>query len=410
MILARIVYHVILDKENMTSQIDNRKYLYALMGGHLCTDINQGALSAVLPFLVMYDGFSFAEVSLVIFGSTIMSAIVQPLFGVLGDRKARPWFMALGVFLAGLGMFGIGLAPDLRVIVPSSIVSGIGIAMFHPEGGRLANLAAGEHKGRGMSIFAVGGNVGFAVGPILVAIFLGTFGMAGTVVFLVPAIAYSLFLLSLNKRFLSFGLIDKKAVSSSGGKDRWGIFSVVIASLSIRSIIFYGCLSFIPLFVVNVIGQPEAVGSLMISIYSLVGVAATLLSGRVSEHVGAAKLLACCLVVIFALLMVFAGVPYLPVTVTVVVLFAVAMNLSYPSTVTLGQSFLPNHLGTASGISYGLATCVGGIASPGLGIIGDTFGLVTVFHVMACAAAVSLMFALVVVAYERKSKTQSSKQ
>ena len=293
----------------MTSQVDNRKYLYALMGGHLCTDINQGALSAVLPFLVMYDGFSFAEVSLVIFGSTIMSAIVQPLFGMLGDRKARPWFMALGVFLAGLGMFGIGLVPDLRVLVPSAIVSGIGIAMFHPEGGRLANLAAGERKSRGMSIFAVGGNIGFATGPILVAVFLGTFGMAGTAVFLIPTILYSIFLLTLNRRFLSFGLVDAKAVASRGGKDRWGIFSVVIASLSIRSIIFYGCLAFIPLFVVNVLGQPEAIGSLMITLYSLVGVVATLLSGRVSEHIGAAQLLAGCLIVICVLLLTFAGVP-----------------------------------------------------------------------------------------------------
>ena len=207
----------------MTSQVDNRKYLYALMGGHLCTDINQGALSAVLPFLVMYDGFSFAEVSLVIFGSTIMSAIVQPLFGMLGDRKARPWFMALGVFLAGLGMFGIGLVPDLRVIVPSAIVSGIGIAMFHPEGGRLANLAAGERKSRGMSIFAVGGNIGFATGPILVAVFLGTFGMAGTAVFLIPAILYSIFLLTLNKRFLSFGLVDARAVANGAYRNRYAL-------------------------------------------------------------------------------------------------------------------------------------------------------------------------------------------
>ena len=180
------------------------------------------------------------------------------------------------------------------------------------------------------------------------------------------------------------------------------MFSVVIASLSIRSIIFYGCLSFIPLFVVGVLGQPEAVGSLMITVYSLVGVAATLLSGRVSERTGPAQLLACCLALICALLLVFAGVPYLPVAIAVVVLIAIAMNLSYPSTVTLSQSFLPNHLGTASGISYGLATCVGGIASPGLGLIGDTFGLVPVFLVMACAAAISLAFALVVVRDERK--------
>ena len=380
----------------------NRKYSFMLMGGHLCTDINQGALSAVLPFLVMYDGFSYAEVSLVIFASTIVSAIVQPLFGVLGDRKARPWFMALGVFLAGLGMFGIGLVPDLRVIVPSAMISGIGIAMFHPEGGRLANLVAGEHKGRGMSIFAVGGNVGFATGPILVAAFIGAFGMAGTIVFLVPSTLYALFLLRMNATFKSFGLVDATVVSGKGGRDRWGAFSVVIAALSIRSIIFYGSLSFIPLFVVGVLGQPESVGSLMITVYSLVGVFATLLSGLVSERFGAAELLSGCLVVILAALLVFAGLPFLPVTVTVVVVLAIAMNLSYPSTVTLGQSFLPNHLGTASGLSYGLCTCIGGIASPGLGMVGDAFGLIPVFLLLAAAAACSLAFSLVVVRIQKR--------
>jgi len=375
----------------------NRKYSFMLMGGHLCTDINQGAISAILPFLVMYDGFSYAEVSLVVFASTIVSAIVQPLFGALGDRKSRPWIMALGVFLAGFGMFGVGLAPDLHVTVPFAMLSGIGVAMFHPESGRLANLVAGEHKGRGMSIFAVGGNVGFATGPILVAVFVGAFGMAGTVVFLVPSVLYALFLLRMNSTFKSFGLVDSAAAAKAGGKDRWGVFWVVIASLSIRSIIFYGCLAFIPLFAVGVLGQSESVGSLMITVYSLVGVFATLFSGRVSERFGAAELLAGCLVVIMAALLVIAGLPYLPVTIAIVVVLATAMNLSYPSTVTLGQSFLPNHLGTASGLAYGLVTCIGGIASPGLGLFGDTFGLIPVFLLLALAAAVSFVFALVVI-------------
>jgi FSR family fosmidomycin resistance protein-like MFS transporter len=309
--------------------------------------------------------------------------------------------MALGVFLAGLGMFGVGLAPDLRIIVPSAMISGIGVAMFHPEGGRLANLVAGEHKGRGMSIFAVGGNVGFAIGPVLVAIFVGAFGMAGTAVFLVPSTLYALFLLRMNATFKSFGLVDAAVVASGKGKDRWGVFSIVIASLSFRSIIFSGTLSFIPLFIVAVLGQPEAFGSLMITMYSLVGVFATLFSGRVSEHFGAAELLSGCLVVILVALLIFAGLPYLPITVAVVVILAIAMNLSYPSTVTLGQSFLPNHLGTASGLSYGLVTCVGGIASPGLGFVGDTFGLIPVFLLLALAAAVSLAFALIVVRIQK---------
>lgn len=116
---------------------------YLTMLGHLCTDINQGALSAVLPFLVASNGYSYTAATMLIFASNVASAVIQPLFGWMGDRKARPWFMALGTFLAGLGMCGIGFLTDYRLVVASAMVSGIGVAMFHPEGGRVANLAGG---------------------------------------------------------------------------------------------------------------------------------------------------------------------------------------------------------------------------------------------------------------------------
>ena len=379
----------------------NRKLSFILMGGHLATDINQGAINAVLPFLVMYNDFTYTQVAMVVFGLNILSAIVQPLFGILGDRKACPWFMALGVFLAGLGLFGVGRFHSLPAIVLSAMVSGFGVAMFHPEGGRLSNLVAGERKGRGMSIFAVGGNIGFATGPILVSIFLGAFGMDGTFIFLVPAIGYSLFLLSYNKRFKEFGLVDKKVVSQPGSRDRWGAFFTIIGAMSVRAIIFSGSMAFLPLFAVNVLGLSEATGSLMITLYSGVGVFATMLSGRVSEKISPGKLLCICLAVIVCLLGILIMRPTLAVTMVVVVLLAAAMNLCYPSTVALGQSMLPNHLGTASGLSYGVVTAIGGIASPGLGAVGDAFGLVPVFMLMALAGAISFCMALGVVKIEK---------
>ena len=71
---------------------------YLTMLGHLCADINQGALSAILPFLVVGAGYSYLEATMLLFASNIASGIIQPLFGWLGDRHPCPWFMALGVF------------------------------------------------------------------------------------------------------------------------------------------------------------------------------------------------------------------------------------------------------------------------------------------------------------------------
>lgn len=91
---------------------------YLCMTGHICADINQGALSATLPFLVMYDGYSYTAVAGLIFAANIASAVIQPLFGAIGDHRACPWFMALGVFLAGLGMCGIGFSMPIGRCLP----------------------------------------------------------------------------------------------------------------------------------------------------------------------------------------------------------------------------------------------------------------------------------------------------
>ena len=89
---------------------------YLTMVGHLCSDINQGALSAVLPFLVVAHGFSYAAVAMLVFAANLASAVIQPLFGWIGDRRPCPWFMAAGIFLAGLGICGIGFLEDYWAI------------------------------------------------------------------------------------------------------------------------------------------------------------------------------------------------------------------------------------------------------------------------------------------------------
>ncbi|MDR2109480.1 MAG: MFS transporter, partial [Coriobacteriales bacterium] len=143
---------------------------YLIMLGHLCTDINQGGLPAMLPFLIVAYDLSYASAAALVFASNIVSSVIQPLFGYLGDKLDRPWFMSLGIFLAGLGIALLGLVQDYWLLFACAMLSGIGVALFHPEGGKLANLIAGEKKGTSISNFSVGGNLGFSIGPILAAV------------------------------------------------------------------------------------------------------------------------------------------------------------------------------------------------------------------------------------------------
>ncbi len=369
---------------------------YMTMVGHLCSDINQGALSATLPFLVIHSGYSYAACTMLVLAANGASAIIQPLFGWIGDRRPCPWFMALGVFLAGLGMFGVGFAGSYPFVVLSAMVSGIGVAMFHPEGGRLANLAAGERKGSGMSIFAVGGNIGFFVGPILAATFLTAFGLHGTWVFLVPATLCALVLLSMNKRFAALGTSGAGGADGPEVREHWGKFGLVMGVLSMRSIAQYGLLAFIPLFLLDVLGQGEALSSLAVSFFSIAAAGATAVSGRVSAKVGVHRLLIACLASTAVLAVVFAFNRSVAAAIVLAMLLAVTIDLFYPSTVALGMSYVPRHLGTASGFSYGVAVCVGGVASPFLGTAGDTFGLPTVILAIAVVAAIGAALAVVV--------------
>ena len=371
-----------------TSAVEGDRFAnYLTMAGHACSDINQGALSAILPFLVVGGGYSYFQATMLVFAANIASAVIQPLFGWLGDRRPRPWFMAVGVFLAGLGMAGIGFMPSYWWVVTAAMVSGIGVAMFHPEGGRLSNLAAGQRKGNGMSIFAVGGNIGFFVGPILCAAFLTAFGLHGTLVFVVPAALCAIVLLAFNSRFKALGTTTPVTGSDAPAVEHWNLFGIVMSVLTLRSILNYGLMAFIPLFLVDVLGQAEAFSSMAISLFAIAGACATAMSGRVAEKAGTIKLMAACFGIATLCIVAFAFNSVVAVALALTIALAVAFDLCYPSAVALGMSYVPKHLGMASGLSYGVAVCAGGVAEPFLGMAADNVGLVPVMLVLAALSA-----------------------
>ncbi len=369
---------------------------YMAMIGHACTDINQGAMSAILPFLVA-DGYSYTSAVMLIFAANIVSAVIQPLFGFLSDRRPCPWFMAMGVALAGIGICGIGFSPSMGFTIASAVVSGFGVAMFHAEGGRISNLAAGERKGNGMSIFAVGGNIGFFAGPIMAALALTAFGMHGLVIFVFPTIACAIALVMCNRRFVALGSAGAAAGDAAHMREHWGMFGLVMGVLSLRSILSSGFMAFIPLFLMDVLGQTKTASSLAISLFSVAGIVATAISGRCSEKVGAHRLCIACLLGTAACAVVFAfNGSSVALALVLTALLSIGVDLFYPSMVAVGMGYIPRHLGSASGLCYGVAICMGGAAEPFLGMAGDAYGLLPVLLALAACAAAGGILSMVV--------------
>lgn len=377
-----------LSRPNLNKPKHDRRYSYLMMIAHLCDDLNQGALVAVIPFLVLHNGYSYAEVTALLLASNAASAIIQPLFGWLGDKKPRPWLMAAGIFLAGIGMAGVGVLPNYPLIMASAMLSGIGVAMFHPEGGRLGNLTAGEQKGKGMSIFAVGGKLGFTFGPLVATAAIALWGLPGTLIFIIPSTLCAAILLSQNKALLSYSNPDKQSSDESLYQDNWVGFGFVMGAISCRSIMYYAFLSFIPLFLVYNLGQEEAFASSVISLFALVCAVGTIASGWAGQLLGAKKLIIVSYACVAIEVVIFAFNGSLIVALILIAFLALTCDISYPSAVAMGQSFVPHHLGMASGLSFGVMVCIGGLMTPVFGLIGDYFGLQVV---MLCVPAIALL-------------------
>ena len=370
------------------------RYVMLLSAGHLFTDLNQGALPAILPFLIMEYNLSYAAAAGLVFAASFVSSIVQPLFGYFADKISKPWIMPAGILLAGAGLAITGFLSNYWALFAAITISGIGIAAFHPEGARIANRVSGKKKGTGISIFSVGGNAGFALGPIIATASLLFWGLKGTLVLIVPAAIMAAILASQAGKLQELQIPVKKAgdVHGKTEKDEWVPFSRLTVVILCRSIIFYGLNTFLPLYWINILQQSQAVGGTALTILFTVGAVSTLLGGQLADRFGYNRIIRIGFAALLPLLVVFTVVHDVALATVLLVPLGAALFVPNSPMVVLGQKYLPNRLGLASGVTLGLAVSVGGITTPVLGRFADIYGLPSAMHLISY---VSILTAIV---------------
>ncbi|HEV3128193.1 MAG TPA: MFS transporter [Solirubrobacteraceae bacterium] len=374
----------------------DRRAMATLSAGHLFTDVAQGSVPALLPFLIAKDHLSYASASALVLAATISSSVIQPLFGHLSDRRSLPWLMPLGPALGGLGVALIGIASSYGLIFACVLLSGLGVAAFHPEGSRFANYVSGARRASGMSLFSVGGNVGFALGPVIITPLVLVFGLRGTLFVLIPTwlmAAVMVFELPRLRGFRS-DLVGGKVLRTRE-PEAWRPFWVLAAVIALRSFVYFGLVTFIPLYYVRVLHSGKALGNGALAAMLLGGAAGTLIGGPLADRFGRRAVLAGSMLVLPPLVVGFllAG-PGLAVVFAAVA--GAATIATFAVTIVMGQEYLPGRLGISSGVTIGLSIGLGGVGAPLLGLLADAHGLTSVFIAIAVlpVLALALTFAL----------------
>lgn len=375
-------------------RIDLRS-LSRLSLGHVFVDMCQGAVPAMLPTLIAQRGLNLASATALVSIATIGSAVVQPLFGIWSDRISAPFLAPLGVALAALGLGAVGFAHSYLALAAALAVSGLGVALFHPEGARIADLVGGGSV-RGMSYFTVGGNAGFALGPPLVLVVLALGGLGAMPVVAIPGVGAAVFLLRdvgrLSRRARTVQRA-RRARKASVGSSEWAPFSRLVSAAVARTVPFYALMAFIPIYAMRELGAAHSTGSLALTVMLVGAAAGTLIGGRCADRFGKRLVLVWAMVPLTALLLV---LPHTGLGLMLVTLLAVGFVLDFPfsTTVVLGQQYLPSRRGLASGVTYGLAIGAGGLLATGLGALADAIGVHGTLEVLPVFSAIALVFVL----------------
>lgn len=360
-----------------------------LASAHTVDDLYQGAVPALLPFLVAERQYTYAAVSGLTLAATVLSSVTQPAFGWWTDRRPRRWLIGAGMSVAGVGIALVGLTSTYALTWLVIALSGLGVAAFHPEAARAARQASGSNN-RAMSVFALGGNVGFALGALVTTPILLALGLRGTVLLIVPA-AVMVLILAVRLRAVLDGPSGRpRPLTLPTGTDDWPAFLRLTGIVVIRAILFFGITSFLALYLIHGLGASEQVGGAALTVFLVCGGVGTLLGGWIADRygrltsmrLGFALAVPALAGVVLALnqVLVFAAVA----------LAGVALYLPFAVFVMLGQDYLPNRIGTASGVTVGLAVSVGGLFSPLLGWLADATSLRVTLAVLIVLPVIAL--------------------
>lgn len=376
------------------------RILVAVSICHCLNDTLQSVISAVYPLFKEDLGLSFAQIGLITLVYQSAASVCQPLTGLFFDKWPSAWSLPTGMSFTLVGLLSLAFANTLPLVLCSVALVGIGSSVFHPEASRLTSLASGGKRGLAQSLFQVGGNLGGSLGPLLAAVFVAPYGRRHIALFTILAFTAIMVMIPVGHWYKSFLLRLRKAEGETlktsvsrplpMGKT---VFSIAILLILIFSKYIYmaSLNSYYTFYLIHKFGVSVQASQLYLFVFLIATAIGTLLGGPIGDWVGRKYVIWASILgaAPFTLIMPHVENLYL----TTILSFCVGLTLSsaFPAILVYAQELLPYKLGLISGLFFGFAFGVAGIASAVLGNMADRYGIEAVYNVCGYMPLIGLV-------------------
>ena len=360
--------------------------LFSISFAHLLNDLVQAIIPSVYPILKQNYGLSFTEIGLITFSFQITASIFQPFVGYYTDKKPQPYSQIYGMIFSSFGVLMLAFANNLPLIIVSVVLIGLGSAIFHPESARISNMASGGKRGMAQSIFQVGGNLGTALGPLLVALFVVPNSQVYIVWFLI-ATTIGLLIISKIAVWYSNNLklkLDKSILFTTPHSltENQVKKAISILLFVIFTKFFYSASlsTYYTFFVIEKFHLTIQQAQFHMFIYLISYAIGTILGGPLGDKFGRKYIIWFSVfgATPFALMLPYANLFYTDI---LMIIIGIIISSAFPAIIVYAQELLPKKIGMVSGLFYGFAFGMGALGSALLGILADKTSITFVYSI-----------------------------
>lgn len=372
--------------------------LCALSLSHCLNDLLQSVIMAVYPLVKDGLALSFAQVGLITLCYQISASVFQPVMGFYLDKRPNPWFLPLGMCFTFAGLIGLAFSQHLPGVLVAVSLVGIGSSVFHPEASRLTSLSSDGKRGMAQSLFQVGGNLGGSFGPLLAALLIAPYGRQNVALVAVLALVAMGVMLPVCRWYRDkLRELKLRPAGQQAGREMPFPLGVTVFSICIIMVLIFSKYiymaslnSYYTFYLIQKFGVTVQHSQFFLFVFLVATAAGTLVGGPVGDKVGRKYVIWASILgtAPFSLLM-----PHVNLFWTCVLSFIIGFILSsaFPAILVYAQELLPYKLGLVSGLFFGFAFGVAGIASAILGNFADEYGIEYVYQVVAFTPLLGLV-------------------
>ena len=364
---------------------------------HGLNDLLQSVLPAVYPILKTAYRLDFGQIGLITFTNTVTASLLQPIVGLITDKRPKPYSLAIGMGFTLVGLLLLSVAPTYGAVLVAVGFVGIGSSIFHPESSRVARLASGGRHGFAQSLFQVGGNAGSATGPLLAAFIVLPYGQPSIAWFAVVAFVAMIILARVGAWYKAHIVVHARTAAAaihagiSKARVRWALTILMLLVFS-KNVYLVSITSYYTFYLIDKFNLSVQSAQLHLFVFLGAAAAGTFIGGPVGDRIGRKYVMWVSIlgVLPFTLLLPYANLFWTDV---LSIIIGLVMASAFSAIVVFAQELVPGRVGAVSGLFFGFAFGFGGIGAALLGQLADSTSIDFVYKVCSFLPAIGLLTA-----------------